>query len=242
MSRAVVTVPGSRRLRVAPPRSRSREHCSAASCGALLHGVFETTLFLNFYLLWSIWVVSVSPSLSLSPSFASSGYHAGASRKAPSALGWKAGFISRGPRQRAGALPCGRGAGEGGQAAVCSGCRSSPPGLPRHVPPTGRLTALEPILLGCVPRGLRGLPAPRGSWGLPAPSALRPVAVGLCVCLAPRPRLTRSPVIGLGTRPVHCGFMLANYTGRDCLYESGHVLRVQGPRRRFPRAPSSFLF
>lgn len=64
MSRAVVTVPGSRRLRVAPPRSRSREHCSAASCGALLHGVFETTLFLNFYLLWSIWVVSVSPSLS----------------------------------------------------------------------------------------------------------------------------------------------------------------------------------
>lgn len=203
MSRAVVTVPGSRRLRcprVAPPRSRSREHCSAASCGALLHGVFETTLFLNFYLPWSIWVVSIS--LSLSPSFASSGYHAGASRKAPSALGWKAGFISRGPRQRAGALPCARGAGEGGQAAVCSGCRSSPPGLLRHVPPTGRLTALEPILLGCVPRGLRGLPAPRGSWGLPAPSALRPVAVGLCVCLVPRPHEVASDRTWNPSRPL----------------------------------------
>lgn len=81
------------------------------------------------------------------------------------------------------------------------------------------------------------LAAPGGS---PLPPLCAPSPWG-CVCVWFHV-LTRSPVIGLGTRPVHCGFMLANYTGRDCLYESGHVLRVQGPRRRFPRAPSSFLF
>lgn len=183
MSRAVVTVPGSRRLRVAPPRSRSREHCSAASCGALLHGVFETTLFLNFYLLWSIWVVSVSPSLSpsLPPSLPLATTLVRPVKLHQLWGGKRVSYrVAHGSEQE----PCRVHAALGRVARPrCSGCRSSPPGLPRHVPPTGRLTALEPILLGSVPRGLRGLPAPRGSWGLPAASALRPVAVGLCVWL-----------------------------------------------------------